>query len=125
MVWWVAPADEISEYLAAMNLGLHKWDLFLNLGLAYLEQKSWRSDHGALETAALLGPEHAETHFNLAMLMNREKFRPGAAGNQSFTAPRAGMIATRPTRMGSSVRKQEISFVRKDLWTHLTQVAPD
>src|SRR5271168_406852 len=27
-------ADEISEYLTAAKLGLHKWDLFLNLGLA-------------------------------------------------------------------------------------------
>jgi tetratricopeptide (TPR) repeat protein len=30
--------DEINEYLAAARLGLDKWDLFLNLGLAYLDQ---------------------------------------------------------------------------------------
>ena len=29
---------EINEYLTAARLGLHKWDLFLNLGLAYLGQ---------------------------------------------------------------------------------------
>src|SRR5216684_9229253 len=29
-------SDEISEYLAAAKLGLNKWDLFLNLGLAHL-----------------------------------------------------------------------------------------
>jgi len=34
-------ADEISEYLAAARLGLHKWDLFLNLGLAYLGHHDW------------------------------------------------------------------------------------
>ncbi|MBV8454492.1 MAG: hypothetical protein JOZ29_19790, partial [Deltaproteobacteria bacterium] len=28
--------EEICEYLAAVNLGLANWDLFLNLGLAYL-----------------------------------------------------------------------------------------
>src|SRR5271168_1037692 len=28
--------DEISEYLMAAKLGLVNWDLFLNLGLAYL-----------------------------------------------------------------------------------------
>ena len=30
--------DEINEYLAASRFGLDKWDLFLNLGLAYLDQ---------------------------------------------------------------------------------------
>src|SRR5580700_3633648 len=31
-------ADEIREYLEAVRLGLDKWDLLLNLGLAYLGQ---------------------------------------------------------------------------------------
>src|SRR5690349_2738852 len=30
--------EEISEYLTAIRLGLDKWDLFLNLGLAYFGQ---------------------------------------------------------------------------------------
>jgi tetratricopeptide (TPR) repeat protein len=31
-------AEEISEYRAAISLGLQTWDLFLNLGLAYFDR---------------------------------------------------------------------------------------
>src|ERR1700719_1815507 len=40
--------DEIREYLAAARLGLRKWDLFLNLGVAYLNQKDWPQATNAL-----------------------------------------------------------------------------
>ena len=33
-------AEEIDEYQKAVTLGLHSWDLFLNLGLAYAPEKS-------------------------------------------------------------------------------------
>jgi Flp pilus assembly protein TadD len=33
--------DESSQYLAATKLGLRKWDLFLNLGIAYMSQNDW------------------------------------------------------------------------------------
>src|SRR5271170_6791700 len=58
---------EINEYLAAARLGLHRWDLFLNLGLAYLGQNDFSRAINALQTAVLLGPTHPETHFNLAI----------------------------------------------------------
>jgi tetratricopeptide (TPR) repeat protein len=59
--------EEISEYLAAARLGLDKWDLFLNLGLAYLSENDWPKAIKTLQTAVLLGPRHPETHFNLAI----------------------------------------------------------
>ena len=59
--------DEISEYLAAAKLGLDKWDLFLNLGLAYLGRNDRPNAIKALQTAVLLGPEHPEAHYNLAI----------------------------------------------------------
>jgi Flp pilus assembly protein TadD len=59
--------DEISEYRAAARLGLRQWDLFLNLGLAYLGQNDSPKAIGALRTAVLLGPDHPEAHFNLAI----------------------------------------------------------
>jgi tetratricopeptide (TPR) repeat protein len=46
--------NEISEYLAAAGLGLRKWDLFLNLGLAYLSQNDGAKAINALQTAAFL-----------------------------------------------------------------------
>src|SRR5258708_2256001 len=45
--------DEINEYLAAARLGLAKWDLFLNLGLAYLNQKDGPQAINTLQPAVL------------------------------------------------------------------------
>src|ERR1700737_1014707 len=42
--------EEISEYLAAARLGLDKWDLFLNLGLAYLSENDWPKAIETLQT---------------------------------------------------------------------------
>jgi tetratricopeptide (TPR) repeat protein len=59
--------DEVSEYLLAVKLGLNNWDLFLNLGLAYLAQSNWPNAVKSLQTAVAHGPTHAEAHFNLAL----------------------------------------------------------
>jgi Flp pilus assembly protein TadD len=65
-------AKEIREYRAAIGLGLKKWDLFLNLGLAYVDRHELERAAAALETAVSLGPERAETHFNLAVVYEKE-----------------------------------------------------
>src|SRR5262249_24954099 len=65
-------AEEIGEYRTAIALGFKKWDLFLNLGLAYADRHDLESAAASLETAVWLGPEHAETHFNLAVVYERE-----------------------------------------------------
>ena len=64
--------DEINEYLAAARLGLDKWDLFLNLGLAYLSQNDGPKAIKTLQTAVLLGPNHPEAHFNLAIAYEKD-----------------------------------------------------
>ncbi len=47
--------SEIDEYLVAARLHLRKWDLFLNLGLAYLSRNDAPDAIEALRTAVLLG----------------------------------------------------------------------
>ena len=49
--------EEISEYRAAISLGLKNWDLFLNLGLAYFERHELENATAAFKTAVALGPE--------------------------------------------------------------------
>ena len=66
-------ADEINEYLAATRLGLDKWDLFLNLGLAYLTQNDCPKAIKALQAAAVFGPDRSEAHFNLAIAYEKVK----------------------------------------------------
>lgn len=63
--------QELGEYQKAVNLGLDDWQLFLNLGLLYLENGQVRDATEVLRLAALLGPERAETHINLALAYER------------------------------------------------------
>jgi Tfp pilus assembly protein PilF len=62
---------EISEYQQAVDLGLADWTLFLNLGLAYLEQTNPKSAADALKVAVLLAPKRQEPHYNLALAYER------------------------------------------------------
>lgn len=63
--------QEFEEYEQAVNLGLDDWQLFLNLGLLYLETGNVNDATKVLKLATLLGPSHAETHFNLALAYQR------------------------------------------------------
>lgn len=59
--------EEISEYLEAAKLGLRKWDLFLNLGVAHRDQNETPRSIDALRTAVLLRPNQPAAHFDLAI----------------------------------------------------------
>ena len=84
-------ADEINEYLAAARLGLVKWDLFLNLGVAYLSQNDEPKAIKTLQIAVLFGPNHPEAHFSLAIAYEKSnRLRDGTTGNNRFVTPGAG-----------------------------------
>ena len=116
--------DEISEYLAAAKLGLSKWDLFLNLGLAYLGRDDWPKAINALRTAVLRGPDHPEAHFNLAIAYER--------GNRLREALQEIMVSLRlaPLDPDEGNMKAIICaelgdlICARDEWAHLVQVAP-
>ena len=59
---------EVSEYQTAAALGLKNWDLFLNIGLAQLEIGELDAATDSLRQAVLLGENHSESHFNLALV---------------------------------------------------------
>jgi tetratricopeptide (TPR) repeat protein len=62
---------ELIDYQKAVGLGLSNWDLFLNMGLVYMESGRVDSASESLQLAALLGPYRPETHFNLGLLDER------------------------------------------------------
>jgi tetratricopeptide (TPR) repeat protein len=62
---------ELVDYQKAVVLGLSDWDLFLNMGLLYMESGRLDSASQVLQLAALLGPYRPETHFNLGLLDER------------------------------------------------------
>src|SRR5271156_1314444 len=63
--------QELAEYEKAIGLGLDDWQLFLNLGLLYLEVGNPHAAMEVLRLATLLGPNRAETHFNLGLAYQR------------------------------------------------------
>jgi tetratricopeptide (TPR) repeat protein len=63
---------ELKEYQQAEALGLRSWDLFLNTGLSQLEIGNVAAATNSLQRSVFLGPEHAESHFNLALVYERQ-----------------------------------------------------
>jgi Flp pilus assembly protein TadD len=63
--------SELREYQRAETLGLRSWDLFLNMGLAQFENGDLDSAADSLRRAVLLGGNHSESHFNLALVEQR------------------------------------------------------
>lgn len=118
-------AKEIGEYRAAIALGFKKWDLFLNLGLAYADRQDLRDATTALETAVSLGPEHAETHFNLAVVYEREN-KLGEALEQIIAALELepGDLDAANTDAIICARMGDLASAR-NIWTQLIRVAPD
>ncbi len=62
---------EVKEYQRAEALGLRTWDLFLNLGLAQLDNGELAAATDSLRRAVVLGGDHFESHFNLALVDER------------------------------------------------------
>jgi tetratricopeptide (TPR) repeat protein len=63
--------QELRQYRDAIELGLSDWELFLNLGLLYLEGQRLDAATDVLRLATLLGPDRPETHFNLGLVYER------------------------------------------------------
>ena len=64
-------AAEIREYEQAEALGLRSWDLFLNKGLAQLEDGNLNAAVESVRLAVRLGADHFEAHFELARVDER------------------------------------------------------
>jgi tetratricopeptide (TPR) repeat protein len=60
-------AAEIEEYRRAEAQGLRIWDLFLNLGLAQAEAGDLHAAMQSQRMAVILGEEHPEAHYDLAL----------------------------------------------------------
>jgi tetratricopeptide (TPR) repeat protein len=118
-------SDEISEYLQAVNLHLDQWDLFLNLGLAYLDRNQRELAINAMEIAVLLGPEHPQAHFDLALAYEQSDRLPEAL--QQIVAS-LRLAPQDPAELNTeAVLLAELGDrpATRDVWTHLLLIAPD
>jgi Flp pilus assembly protein TadD len=71
-------AQELVQYRKAADLGLERWDLFVNLGLANLEAGDLEAAAAALTEAVAIQPNRPEPHFNLGLVYERRRMLPQA-----------------------------------------------
>jgi Flp pilus assembly protein TadD len=118
-------SDEMREYLTAVDLGLRKWDLYLDLGLAYLEHNDYPRAISALETSVLLGPQHSETHLNLAIADEKASRLNEAMKEVTVVLQMAPSdVDARNTKAIICADLGDLGCAR-DEWTLLTRIAPE
>jgi Flp pilus assembly protein TadD len=117
--------EEVDEYLAAVKLGLRRWDLYLNLGQVYVERHELAGAAAFLETATRLGPERAETHLNLAIVYEGQH-RFGDALRQITISRHLAPEDLDVTNANAiiCVENGDVACAQ-DLWTHLAQTTPN
>lgn len=116
--------EELAEYRTASRLGLRNWDLFLNLGLAYLGQRELAPATEALETAARLGPEHSEAHYNLALAYESER-RPAEALREIAASRRLAPDDWDAANLNAIICVENgDSACAQGIWSQLVRLAP-
>ncbi|HEY6418443.1 MAG TPA: tetratricopeptide repeat protein [Candidatus Binataceae bacterium] len=116
---------ELSEYQKAVNLGLNDWQLFLNLGLLYLESGLTADATEVLKLATLLGPDRPETHFNLA-LAHQRRGELLDAEQEMLTSLEIDPNQPDARNTLGAIYAQEGKYVRaNEEWTDLVAANPD
>jgi tetratricopeptide (TPR) repeat protein len=115
---------EVLEYQRAAALGLRNWDLFLNLGLAQLEIGELAATD-SLRQAVILGENHAESHFNLA-LANERRGLLADAERETLASLRLNPRQPDARNLLGVIDAQEGQTIRASLvWRELLRDLPD
>ena len=116
---------EVSEYQRSAALGLKNWDLFLNIGLAQLEIGELDAATDSLRQAVLLGENHAESHFNLALAYERRGMHADAE-RETLASLRLNPGQPDARNLLGVIDAQEGQTVRASLvWRELVNDVPD
>jgi Flp pilus assembly protein TadD len=116
---------EVSEYKQAEGLGLRNWDLFLNLGLAQLENGKLDAATDSLRHAVLLGQDHSESHFNLALVDQRRGMLADAE-HETLASLRLNPGQPEARNLLGVIYAQEGKTGRASLvWRELVREVPD
>jgi Flp pilus assembly protein TadD len=117
-------AVELRKYQRAAALGLRNWDLFLNVGLAQLENGDLDAATHSLRRAVLLGEDHPESHFNLALVYERRGLLADAEREMLALRLNPGEVDTRNSL--GVIYPEEGKTVRAGLvWRELVREVPD
>lgn len=116
---------EIREYQRAQALGLRTWDLFLNKGLAQLEDGELDAAIESIRLAARLGSDHFEAHFELARLDERIGMF-AEAEHETLTSLRLSPEhAEARNLLGVIYAEQGRTARAYSIWRELVQELPD
>jgi tetratricopeptide (TPR) repeat protein len=116
---------EVIEYQKAAALGLRNWDLFLNIGLAQLEIGELDAATDSLRQAVLLGENHAESHFNLALAYERRGLLADAE-RETLVSLRLNPRQPDARNLLGVIDAEEGQTVRASLvWRELARDVPD
>jgi tetratricopeptide (TPR) repeat protein len=115
---------ELSEYRDAIELGLDDWQLFLNLGLLYLEAGNVHEATSVLKLATLLGPDRAETHFNLGIAYQRSRML-SEAEQEVLESLQIDPSQVDGRNTLGTIYAEEGKYSRaQDTWNELVEAAP-
>jgi protein O-mannosyl-transferase len=117
--------EELEQYRDAIDLGLSDWQLFLNLGLLYLESQRLSAASDVLRLATLLGPDRPETHFNLGLVYER---RGMLAPAEQEILLSLRLDADQPDALNTLgvIYAEEGNYARaREEWTDLLRTRPD
>jgi tetratricopeptide (TPR) repeat protein len=116
---------ELADYQKAVELGLSDWQLFLNMGLLYLDSARLDDAVAVLRLSVLLGPYHPEPHFNLGLAYERTGMYPQAEQEILLSLRLDPNQADARNQLGV-IYAEEGNFPRAhDEWTELAGSIPD
>jgi tetratricopeptide (TPR) repeat protein len=116
---------ELGEYQKAVDLGLSDWELFLNLGLLYLEGRHLGAATQILRLATLLAPAQPETHFNLGLAYEQRGMLAQAEQEMLVAVKLDPEQADAHNTLGVIYAEQGNYEGAKAVWTELVGETPD
>jgi tetratricopeptide (TPR) repeat protein len=116
---------ELADYQKAVELGLDDWQLFLNMGLLYLDKGRLDDAIAVLRLAALLGPYHPESHFNLGLAYERTAMYPQAEQEILLSLRLDPKQADARNQLGVIYAEEGNLSRAHDEWTELAGSIPD
>ena len=116
---------ELREYQKAVDLGLSDWELFLNLGLLYLEGRHLDAATQVLRLATLLAPAQPETHFNLGLAYEQRGMLSQAEQEMLVAVRLDPRQADAHNTLGVIYAEQGNYDQARAVWTELVDEVPD
>lgn len=117
--------QELTEYQSAAALGLSRWDLFLNMGTAFLANGNLTAATDALRHAVRLDSNQPESHYNLGLVYERRDMLTEAEQEMLSTLRLAPKQQDARNMLGVIYARQGKKAEASAQWHALLREAPD